>query len=374
MTVRNLQFLFRPQSVAVVVDTGEASRYAEVVRRNLGAGGFPGPVFEIVARRRSRFGIGGGIRLDKFAAAPDLAIVCAAPDNVAPIIAQLGAAGTRAVIIGPAMVTRWRQPVAEARGPSSTPPVRTCCACSAPAAADSRCRPAASTPAWRPLFPAPARSPSSRSRPRSPQPYSNAPAARGSASRRYSTSDGDRHRPRRRARLAGRRPRYRGDPCPVRHSPRRPQVHVGGACRGAQQAGRRHSRRSRRGRAAGRQPAFDRRHLRSGAAPRRLGQHRHLGDLFEAAEAMARVRPPSGERLGILANGHGLGRIAGDALLRGGGQFATLSRDTRQADCANCCRRRCRSATRSPCRPTSRRPNGRRRWPWFLPTARRTPC
>jgi len=68
------------------------------------------------------------------------------------------------------------------------------------------------------------------------------------------------------------------------------------------------------------------------AALRRAGWVRidTLADLFDAAEAMARVRPVFGERLSIVANGHGLGRIAADALLRAGGRLATLSKDTLQ--------------------------------------------
>ncbi|HAY29881.1 MAG TPA: GNAT family N-acetyltransferase, partial [Candidatus Accumulibacter sp.] len=53
-----------------------------------------------------------------------------------------------------------------------------------------------------------------------------------------------------------------------------------------------------------------------------------LGGVFEAVEGMARMRPLRGERLTILANGHGLGRIAGETLLRAGGKLGKLSRET----------------------------------------------
>ncbi|MDS4015218.1 MAG: hypothetical protein RKP46_12865, partial [Candidatus Accumulibacter sp.] len=77
MTVRNLEFLFRPKSVAVVAEAEEASRYADVVLANLAAGGFPGTLIPLGVRRRSRFAIGDDVRLDEFATAPELAIVCA---------------------------------------------------------------------------------------------------------------------------------------------------------------------------------------------------------------------------------------------------------------------------------------------------------
>ena len=66
------------------------------------------------------------------------------------------------------------------------------------------------------------------------------------------------------------------------------------------------------------------------AALRRAGWVRidTLEDLFDAAEAMARVRPLAGDRLAIVGNGQGLGRIAVGTLLRHGGQLARLAPET----------------------------------------------
>ena len=50
-----------------------------------------------------------------------------------------------------------------------------------------------------------------------------------------------------------------------------------------------------------------------------------LGALFEAVEAIARVRPQRGDSLAILGNGHGPGRIAAETLLRAGGRLGDLS-------------------------------------------------
>ena len=185
---------------------------------------------------------------------------------------------------------------------------------------------------------------------------------------------GDRRRPRRRARLAGRRPRHRGDPCPVRHGRGRPQVHVGGPCSGAQQARRRHSRRAGRGRAAGRRPAVDRRCLRSGTAPRRLGQHRDARRPLRSrrglgAGAPTERRTPRHPRQRPRTRAHCRRRAAA----RRRPVRHAVARDS-QAVTRTAADRRRRSATRSPCRQTSRRRNGRRHWPWSLPTARRTPC
>ncbi|MGB7534726.1 MAG: CoA-binding protein, partial [Azonexus sp.] len=103
MTVRNLEFLFRPASVAVVAEPDEPSRYAEVVLANLTAGGFNGSIVSVSARKRSLFYMGDDVRVGKLNVVPDLAIICASLDRVPSIIAQLGALGTRAVIVGPWM-------------------------------------------------------------------------------------------------------------------------------------------------------------------------------------------------------------------------------------------------------------------------------
>jgi acetyl-CoA synthetase (ADP-forming)/acetyltransferase len=66
------------------------------------------------------------------------------------------------------------------------------------------------------------------------------------------------------------------------------------------------------------------------AAIRRAGMLRVYSteDLFDAVETLARQRPQRGERLAVLTNGGGLGLIAADALACGGGQLAPLSDDT----------------------------------------------
>jgi acetyltransferase len=62
------------------------------------------------------------------------------------------------------------------------------------------------------------------------------------------------------------------------------------------------------------------------AAIRRAGALRVYGieDLFRAAEFLARVRPHEGDRLAILTNGGGPGILATDELVLGGGQLAEL--------------------------------------------------
>jgi acetyltransferase len=66
------------------------------------------------------------------------------------------------------------------------------------------------------------------------------------------------------------------------------------------------------------------------AAIRRAGMLRVLSteDLFGAVETLARARPLNGERLAILTNGGGPGVMATDELVCGGGTLATLAPQT----------------------------------------------
>jgi len=66
------------------------------------------------------------------------------------------------------------------------------------------------------------------------------------------------------------------------------------------------------------------------AAIRRAGMLRvdTISDLFDAVETLGRARPIKGERLVILTNGGGAGVMATDALVAAGGQLAHLSDET----------------------------------------------
>ena len=69
------------------------------------------------------------------------------------------------------------------------------------------------------------------------------------------------------------------------------------------------------------------------AAFRRAGLLRvpTIDALFDAAEALGRIKPFNGERLAVIANGGGVGFLAIDQLLDLGGKLADLSPATRDA-------------------------------------------
>ncbi|MCX7156367.1 MAG: GNAT family N-acetyltransferase [Rhodocyclales bacterium] len=330
MTVRNLEFLFHPKSVAVVSTLDARDRYAEVVLRNLAAGGFSGPIIPVTAKKRSLLGIAGHVHLGELEVAPDLAVVCAALGDVPQIIAQLGARGTRAVIVGPSMRTRMnasqvlevRNAILEAArphlmrvlGPGSGGLVVPASGLNASVAAGT---------------PAPGKIALIAQSAAVAAAVLDRACSRGiglsTVLHLGASVDVD---------LADVLDWLAADPNTEAILVQFDTISAGRKFMSAARAAARNKPvvAIRGGRVAP-IPRADRPFTTDEvyqAALRRAGWVRieTLEDLFDAAEAMARVRPMRGEQLSILANGHGLGRIAADALLRSGGRLATLSADT----------------------------------------------
>ena len=99
MTVRNLECMFRPKTIAVIGVSNRPASVGAVLANNLFAGGFNGSIMP-VSRKHSRI---GGVRtypdIASLPAAPELAVIATPPDAVAGIIAQLGQLGTRAAVV-----------------------------------------------------------------------------------------------------------------------------------------------------------------------------------------------------------------------------------------------------------------------------------
>jgi len=99
MSVRNLEALFAPASVAVIGVPEQPQRVGSVVLRNLQQGGFAGPLW-IVDRHA---GMVGGLQAFPDVASlpqpPDLAVVCTPPGAVPSIIDALARKGTRAAVV-----------------------------------------------------------------------------------------------------------------------------------------------------------------------------------------------------------------------------------------------------------------------------------
>ncbi len=99
MSIRHLDALFDPRSVALIGASDTPSSVGATVWRNLRRGGFEGPCWAVNPRRAS---VGGEPAFASIAAlphAPELAVVCVPPAAVPGVVAELGERGTRAAVV-----------------------------------------------------------------------------------------------------------------------------------------------------------------------------------------------------------------------------------------------------------------------------------
>lgn len=99
MTVRNLDRLFQPSSIAVIGASNRPQSIGKVVSHNLYSAGFDGPVMAVNPHARSIESTLAYGSIDDLPIAPDLAVVCTPPQTVPQIIDQLGRRGTKAAVI-----------------------------------------------------------------------------------------------------------------------------------------------------------------------------------------------------------------------------------------------------------------------------------
>ncbi|MEE4378002.1 MAG: bifunctional acetate--CoA ligase family protein/GNAT family N-acetyltransferase, partial [Candidatus Competibacteraceae bacterium] len=119
MSTRNLQPLFRPQSIAVIGATHKADSPAAVVIRNLLNSAFSGPVMPINPAAQSVGGVLCYASVADLPLTPDLAVICTPVPEIPALLEQLGKRGTRAAIIRTAQTKTadWEQAVLEAARP-----------------------------------------------------------------------------------------------------------------------------------------------------------------------------------------------------------------------------------------------------------------
>ena len=100
MTIRNLDKLFSPASVAVIGASERAGSIGSVLTRNLVTGGFAGPVWGVNPHYDTT--VHGAPCFPSVAAlpaAPDLAIIVTPMASAPGLVAELGARGTRAAVV-----------------------------------------------------------------------------------------------------------------------------------------------------------------------------------------------------------------------------------------------------------------------------------
>ncbi|MEN3292098.1 MAG: acetyltransferase [Burkholderiales bacterium] len=99
MSVRNLEYFFAPRSVAVIGASDKPHSVGATVLHNLIEGGFQGTIYPVNHRHATLAGRRAYASVAMLGEAPDLAIICTPPATVPGIVAELGAAGTRAAIV-----------------------------------------------------------------------------------------------------------------------------------------------------------------------------------------------------------------------------------------------------------------------------------
>ncbi|RCX33380.1 bifunctional acetate--CoA ligase family protein/GNAT family N-acetyltransferase [Thioalbus denitrificans] len=99
MSVRNLDSLFKPRSVAVIGASTREHSIGNLVMQNLLMGGFKGPVMPVNPKYEAVSGVLAYPDVAALPLAPDLAII-ATPDHTVPaLIGELGVRGTRAAVV-----------------------------------------------------------------------------------------------------------------------------------------------------------------------------------------------------------------------------------------------------------------------------------
>src|SRR5690349_6839055 len=99
MSVRNLEALFNPRSIALLGASARPGSVGAVTLRNLLRAGFAGRIDLVNPRQASLSGRPVYPDVAALPEAPDLAVIATPPDTVPGLIAALGARGTKAAVV-----------------------------------------------------------------------------------------------------------------------------------------------------------------------------------------------------------------------------------------------------------------------------------
>lgn len=99
MSIRNLDRLLEPKSVAVFGASDRVGSVGATVWRNLRAGSFAGAVYPVNPKHATLDGMQVYARAADLPQTPDVAVLCTPPATVPGLIEELGRRGTRAAIV-----------------------------------------------------------------------------------------------------------------------------------------------------------------------------------------------------------------------------------------------------------------------------------
>jgi acetyltransferase len=99
MSIRNLEHFFHPKSIAVIGASNRPRSVGAVLMQNLLEGEFAGPIMPVNLHEEAIAGVMAYASVEALPKAPDLALICTPAATVPGLIAELGARGTRAVVV-----------------------------------------------------------------------------------------------------------------------------------------------------------------------------------------------------------------------------------------------------------------------------------
>lgn len=99
MSIRNLDSLFDPGSIAVLGASLRPGSVGATVWRNLSSGSYKGRLYAVNPKYRELAGHPVVARIRDLSEAPSLAVICTPPATVAGLIAELASLGTRAAVV-----------------------------------------------------------------------------------------------------------------------------------------------------------------------------------------------------------------------------------------------------------------------------------
>ncbi len=99
MSIRNLDALFSPTTIALIGASNRPGSVGAVLARNLFEGGFAGPILTVNPHERAIRSTLSYRAVSELPLAPDLAIIATPPDTVPELIRELGERGCRAAVV-----------------------------------------------------------------------------------------------------------------------------------------------------------------------------------------------------------------------------------------------------------------------------------
>jgi acetyltransferase len=99
MTIRNLDSLLKPRSVAVIGASPEPGTVGSVLVKNLRTGGFSGPIYLVNPRHAAIEGQAVYSDVGALPEAPGLAVIATPPSTVPSLVSHLGQRGTKGVVV-----------------------------------------------------------------------------------------------------------------------------------------------------------------------------------------------------------------------------------------------------------------------------------